>query len=463
MMAEKKDSGHFTNRPSRSLHSNRRKTPPRVVARPIAQLKLEENNPRNHSPDHIQRLSRSLVTFGFTAPVLIDKNMKVIAGHGRILAAEKLGWSDVPCLKLDNLTEAQAKAYRIADNRLAECSEWNERLLAENLSELSKLDLNFDLDVVGFDIGEIDFRIQQLSDDGGGTLDADDAVPAIKSEAVSRQGDTWQLGEHLVHCGNALEVDSYKDLRGKAVMILSDLPYNVPIDGFTTGLGSMHHREFPMASGEMTEQEFATFLEAACRALATHSVDGSLHYLFIDWRHIRELTNAGMKVYSGLQNVCVWVKDNAGMGSFYRSRHELIVVFKNGRAPHRNNVQLGKYGRGRSNVWEYPTVRSFTKSGDENDLLKAHPTVKPTRLLADAIMDASARGELILDGFLGSGSSLIAAQRTERRCFGVELDPLYVDTSVRRWQALTGLRAIHLATGRSFHDTEANSEVRHGR
>src|SRR6202050_2863027 len=374
-----------------------------VVVRPIAELKLDDANPRDHTTDDIHKITRSISTFGFNVPILVDANMNVIAGHGRVLAAQKLGLLEVPTIRLDHLSAAQAKAYRIADNRIAECSEWNERLLAKNLSELSKLDINFDLDVVGFDIGEIDLRIQQISDEESPKPDPEDDAPSIIAEAVSCQGDTWILGEHVIHCGNALDDVAYKDSPEKAALVLTDMPYNIPIDGFASGLGSTHHREFPMASGEMSEQEFATFLERVCHQLVQHSVDGSLHYLFMDWRHLGELTNVGLDVYSGLQNLCVWVKDNAGMGSFYRSRHELVLIFKNGRAPHQNYVQLGKYGRNRTNVWEYPTVRSFSKSGDEENILTTHPTAKPTRLLADAIMDAPARGQLVLDAFLVKG------------------------------------------------------------
>jgi len=461
-MEKKKGSVPFKNRHTRSAQNSPKnnKSELTVVIRPIADLILDDTNPRHHGNDNVPQLAQSIQVFGFNVPILIDANMKVIAGHGRVFAARKLGLAAVPTIKLEHLSDAQAKAYRIADNRLAECSKWDERLLARNLSELSKLDLNFELDVTGFDIGEIDLRIQLLTDDESPRPELDDAAYSITAEAVSRQGDTWVLGEQLAHCGNALDEASYKDLPEKAVMVLADLPYNDPIDGFVSGLGSTHHREFLMASGEMTEPEFTSFLERACRLSAKYSVDGSLHYLFMDWRHLRELTDVGSRVYSGLQNLCVWVKDRPGMGSFYRSRHELVLIFKNGRGPHRNYVRLGKYGRNRTNVWEYPTVRSFLKSGDEGSLLRTHPTAKPTRLLADAMMDASARGELVLDMFLGAGSTLLAAQRTGRRCFGIELDQQYLDVSIRRWQRLTGKRAVHLATGRSFDEIEA--EVRHG-
>jgi hypothetical protein len=207
-----------------------------------------------------------------------------------------------------------------------------------------------------------------------------------------------------------------------------------------------------MASGEMSQAEFTAFLGQACRNLAAFSVDGSLHYLCMDWRHLEELMTGGREVYAELKNVCVWVKNSPGMGSFYRSQHEFVFVFGHGREGHRNNVQLGRFGRNRSNVWNYPGANSFARCGEEGNLLALHPTVKPVALVADAILDGSARGDIVLDAFLGSGTTVIAAERTGRRCCGLELDPAYVDTIVRRWQALTGGSAHHAASGRNFDD-----------
>jgi DNA modification methylase len=235
-------------------------------------------------------------------------------------------------------------------------------------------------------------------------------------------------------------------------------PYNVPIADHVSGLGAIRHRDFAMASGEMSEAEFTRFLLDACSLLARHSVEGSLHYICMDWRHLAELLAAGREVYRELLNVCVWEKDNAGMGSFYRSKHELVFVFKHGRRSHRNNIQLGQYGRNRSNVWHYPGANSFSRTSDEGNLLALHPTSKPAALVADAIMDCTARGDLVLDGFLGSGTTVIAAERSGRRCFALELDSLYVDTVVRRWQAFTRDNARHAASGRTFREIEAEVE-----
>jgi DNA modification methylase len=244
----------------------------------------------------------------------------------------------------------------------------------------------------------------------------------------------------------------------RATMVFTDPPYNIRIAGNVSGLGAIHHRDFVMASGEMDEAQFVAFLTRTCALLARYSVNGSLHFVFMDWRHLAELLAAGREVYTSLLNLCVWVKNNGGMGSFYRSQHELVLVFKHGRAPHRNNVQLGQFGRNRTNVWNYPCANSFARTSDEGNLLLLHPTVKPVALVADAIMDGSARGDIVLDGFLGSGTTVIAAERTGRRCYGLELDPVYLDTIVRRWQAFTRERARHALTGRSFDEVEAEAE-----
>jgi DNA modification methylase len=233
-------------------------------------------------------------------------------------------------------------------------------------------------------------------------------------------------------------------------MVFTDPPYNVPIHGHASGLGAIHHREFAMASGEMNEAEFVSFLALTCALLVCHSVDGSIHFVCTDWRHAGNLIVAGAASYSELKNICVWTKHNAGMGSFYRSQHEFIFVFKAGRGTHQNNIQLGQYGRHRSNVWSYPGANSFSRATDEGHLLALHPTVKPVRLVADAILDCSTRGDVILDSFLGSGTTLIAAERVGRICHGIEIDPLYVDTAIRRWQSYTGDSAVHAVTRKRF-------------
>jgi len=395
--------------PTAGKHSNRRS---QIVYRLIAGLKLDPANPRFHSRRQVRQIARSIEAFGFNVPVLIDAQSKVIAGHGRILACQVLGWTEVPTISLDHLSEAQACAFMIADNRLTENSVWDDRLLAEQFRALSVLDLDFSLEATGFDMGEIDLRIEGLNSPAAGEQDpADDLSVAHSGPPVTRPGDTWALGENRVRCASALEPAAYAALmQGElAGTVISDLPYNVRIGGNVSGLGKKRHREFAMASGEMTEFEFKRFLIATISFFARWSADGSLHFIFMDWRHIADLLSAAREVDQQVINVCVWVKDNAGMGSLYRSQHEFVGVFRNGRGAHRNNVQLGRYGRNRSNVWHYAGANSFSRASDEGNLLALHPTVKPVALVADAIMDCTSRNDVVLDGFLGSGTTVIAA------------------------------------------------------
>ncbi len=427
----------------------------RVELRPLTGLRLDARNPRTHSPRQIKQIARSIEAFGFNVPVLIDAQGQVIAGHGRVLACQQLGWTEIPAIRLDHLSPDQARAFMVADNRLSDTSAWNEQLLAETLRDLSLAELDFDLEAVGFTMGEIDLRIEGLTDSPAAAADlADTPVPVAVGPAVTQPGDLWLLGRHRVLCGDALEHGVYAQLmkEERAALVFTDPPYNVPIAGHVSGLGKTRHREFAMAVGEMSAAEFTAFLATVFGLLATHSEDGSIHFICMDWRHLAEVLKAGSTAYTELKNLCVWVKDNAGMGSLYRSQHELVLVFKAGRAVHRNNVELGRHGRHRSNVWRYPGVNSFGRSTEEGNLLALHPTVKPVALVADALLDCSARGDVVLDPFLGSGTTLIAAERVGRRCFGLELDPLYVDTIIRRWQALTGEAAVHATRGKSFDE-----------
>jgi DNA modification methylase len=434
-----------------------------VVYRPIAELKLDPHNPRVHSPRQIRQIARSIEAFGFNVPVLVNSELKLIAGHGRVLAARQLGLTQLPTISLDHLTEAQARAFLIADNKLTDNSIWDDQLLAQQLHDLSLLDLDFSLEATGFEMGEIDLRIEELTPQSSADDDPADAIPVAQAgPPISRAGDLWMLGAHRVYCGSALDRNTYTVLMDgkRAALVFSDPPYNVPIDGNVCGRGTVHHREFAMAAGEMSPAEFVSFLTRALSLCADHSEDGSLHYICMDWRHTAELLAAGREVYTELKNLCIWAKDNPGLGSFYRSQHELIFVFKRGREVHRNNIQLGRYGRNRGNVWRYPGMNSGARATDEGNLLALHPTVKPVALVADAILDCSARGDLVLDAFVGSGTTVIAAERTGRRCYGLEIDPLYVDTIVRRWQAYCGGRAVHAASDKSFTELEAAIDKR---
>jgi DNA modification methylase len=432
-----------------------------VTYRSTAELTIAPGNPRVHTPRQIKQIAQSISVFGFLIPIVIDEADRVLVGLGRFNAARNLGATEVPTIQVTHLSESQKKAFAIADNRLAEIARWDDPILAEQLKGLSIVNLDFDIEITGFDMGEIDLRIESINLDIDESDPADILPTAATGEPVSHLGDTWTLGRHRLLCGDALDPVAYTSLmRGKkADMIFSDPPFNVRIDGHATGLGAHRHREFAMASGEMTYAEFQTFLLGACVLLARHSVDGSIHFVCMDWRHAGELLAAGRAAYSELKNICVWNKSNAGMGSLYRSQHEFVFVFKNGHATHRNNVQLGRFGRHRSNVWNYPGANSLGRGTEEGNLLTLHPTVKPVKLVADAILDCSARGALVLDPFLGSGSTLMAAERVGRCCYGIEIDPLYVDTVIRRWQAQTGDEAIHDATGRRFNDSASEAHI----
>ncbi len=416
----------------------------------ITNIKPYNRNPRIHLDKHIDEIVASINTFKFTNPILLDENNIILAGHGRWLAAKKLNIDKVPCIQIDYLNEAQKKAYRIADNKLTLNGSWDENLLGLEFKDLSELNLDFDLNVTGFGLPEIDFAIQNL--DEPVENDPADRIPEVdENNIISKKDDLWKLDKHVIYCGDSLENDSFQRLmkKDKAKMIFTDAPYNVKITGHVCGNGKIQHEEFAMASGEMTCQEFTDFLKKAFINLKNYSIDGSLHYLCMDWRHIIEITSACKDLYTEMKNLCVWNKTSGGMGSLYRSKHELIFVYKNGTEKHINNVELGKYGRNRTNVWDYPGVNSF---GENHNDLKFHPTVKPVAMIKDAIMDVTYRKDIVLDCFLGSGSTLIACEQTDRVCRGIELEPKYIDVIIRRWQELTGKQAINLLNNKTFNE-----------
>src|SRR5215475_5956874 len=284
-----------------------------IVYRGIDQLKPDPANPRRHGKKQVRQIADSIRVFGFNVPILIDRDGNVIAGHGRLLAAQELGWTAVPTVCLDHLTPAQVRAFRIADNKLAENAEWDDRLLAQQLKDLSLIGLDFSLELTGFEMGEIDLRILSLDETPEPVDDPADALPEVSpGPAISKPGDAWLLGQHRVLCGNTLDPNTFAAVIGaeRAAMVFIDPPYNVPIDGHASGLGTIHHRAFVMASGEMDKAAFTAFLSQACRNLAAFSADGSIHFICIDWRHIEELLDAGHDVYGELKNLCVWVKAN---------------------------------------------------------------------------------------------------------------------------------------------------------
>ena len=425
----------------------------------VTDLKPYPRNARTHSKQQIRQIADSIKAFGFTNPILVDKRNLIIAGHGRLRAAQLLGMTRVPTIRIENLTDEQIRAYVIADNRLAENAGWDKGILAIELQHLLTLDCpDFDVTVTGFDVPEIDLILEEAKESDG----PEDSVPNPNPDqpAVTGPGDLWLLGKHRLICGNALHQETYRTLLGtnRASAVFCDPPYNVKIDGHATGNGAKRHREFVMASGEMSEAEFLSFLNNSLRLVAEFSATNSVHYICMDWRHIGDLVAAGKQNYDEFLNLCAWVKDSGGMGSFYRSQHELVGVFRKGKGPHRNNVQLGQFGRNRTNVWHYPGIHTMSRQSGEGNLLTLHPTVKPVAMVADAILDCSVRGEIVLDAFLGSGTTLMAAERVGRICYGIEIDPAYVDVAVRRWQNSTGDAAIHATSGKSFDEIAVSKE-----
>ena len=430
---------------------NSRKAPPlhrQLTSVSITDLKPDPRNPRTHSRTQINAIARSIETFGFNAPILVNKRNRIIAGHGRLEAMKLLGHTEIPVICLDHLTETEARAYMLADNKLTDRSTWDDIKVATQLKELSELALEFDIEATGFEPPEIDLRIQSLEDTDA--ADRADEFEFASRPAVSVVGDLWMLGDHRIYCGNSLEDAAYAEFfeNEKATAAFTDPPYNVVIDGHAGGKGKVKHREFAMASGEMSEAEFTSFLATGLSRICAHTTAGGLIYACMDWRHLREMRAAADTSGCDVVNLCVWVKSNGGLGSLYRSRHELVFVFRNGKDSHLNNVQLGRFGRNRTNVWNYPGVNNFARKGTKR-VLEYHPTVKPILLVSDAILDLTKRNDIVLDAFLGSGTTLLASHRTERRCYGIELDPLYVDTAIERWQRMTGSQALNRA-GETF-------------
>lgn len=421
----------------------------RIEIRPLSELRPDPRNPKNHPAKQITEIANSIRAFGFLMPMLVDATGMIIVGHGRFAAAGQAGLSSVPTICATHLSEAQLRLYRIADNKLAERSTWDPDRLRIELENLQELE--FDLSLTGFEIPEL----EAILDPGQRLADADegDAEPTT-GPPVSRPGDLWHCGHHRLLCGSALDAASYATLMGdeRAAVVFADAPYNVKVNGHVSGLGKTCHREFAMASGEMSTAAFTEFLRTTFSHLVAYSADGSIHFQCMDWRHMREMIAAADGLYE-LKNLCVWNKDNGGMGSLYRSKHELVFIYKAGRAPHRNNVELGRHGRNRTNVWDYPGQSAFHR--DRAADLAAHPTVKPVALVADALRDVSARGELVLDPFCGSGTTLLAAERTRRKGRGIELDPIYVDVALRRLERLTGEPARLAATGQTFREIAA--------
>lgn len=429
----------------------------KIIERDVATLRPCARNARTHSKKQIRQMATSIERFGFTNPVLISDDAGIIAGHGRVEAAKLLGRKTVPTLALSHLSDGERRAYVLADSKLALNAGWDREILAIELQAL--VDLQFETELTGFSLAEIDLVLDEAGEADPDAKDAaEDVVPLVTGTPVSRTGDIWQLGRHRLLCG---DTRSPADLNGLmsgelADLVFTDPPYNVAIDGNVCGLGVVRHREFAFASGEMSRAQFTAFLTETLGNLGRLMRDSAIAFVCMDWRHMGELLAAGDAAFTELKNLIVWNKSNGGMGAFYRSKHELIFVYKQGTAAHTNSFGLGETGRYRTNVWDYAGISSI--GADRAAELAMHPTVKPVALIADAIRDCSRRGEIVLDGFGGSGSTLIAAEKTGRTARLVECDPIYCDTIIKRWEALTG-KSVHLAGTTSVFEDIAESRL----
>jgi DNA modification methylase len=421
-----------------------------IVERAPAELKPWAKNPRKHPPRQMTALAASMRVYGFTALVLIDEHDVILGGHARVQVAKDLGLPTIPVRVMSGMTEDMKRAYVIADNKMALLAEWDLDLLKGEMELLVQAD--FTVETTGFSTAETDRLLFEDTPSNPDDLQDQDIADVV----TSRLGDLWLLGSHRLLCGNALLAADYQVVLDGALaqMCITDPPYNVAIDGHVCGSGKVKHKEFLMAAGEMSAAQFTAFLGTALTHIHAAGADGAINFFFMDWRHLPELQNAALPLFGPPRQLCVWVKDNAGMGTFYRSHHELVYVYKNGDAPHINNFELGQHGRYRTNVWSYPGVNS----GNGRQLLALHPTVKPVSLIADAIRDCSHRKGVILDPFAGSGTILIAAERTGRVARAIELDPQYVDVAIKRWQRLTGKQAVLAATGQTWEAVRAERE-----
>jgi DNA modification methylase len=427
-------------------HSARNDLTPRLSLVELAPdvLVLPSRNVRKIDPAQVRRVVNSIREAGFCSPVLIDRQNNVLDGVARVEAAKLLGLRRIPCVLADHLDRQTGRLLRLAINRLGEMGTWDFEMLKLEFEELVVQDAP--VEITGFSHIEID---QILLDDGVSATEPGPVAPEPDAAPVARLGDHFILGEHQVVCGDATDPRVLAALMGddRARLLLTDEPYNVPIAGNVTR-GA--HREFAMASGEMSNEQFQSFNERWMAAALPYLHDGALLGTFIDWRGNPIVHAAAAKLNLTPINLVVWVKTNAGMGSLFRSQHELLPLFKKGNSSHINNVALGKHGRWRSNVWTYPGASSL--GSDARRGLQDHPTVKPVAMLEDAMLDLTNRGDVVLDPFLGSGSALIAAEKVARKCRGIELDPLYVDVILCRYSAFSGKPVTLRSTGESFSE-----------
>lgn len=415
---------------------------------PLRDLRPAPRNARTHSKKQIRQIAASMGRFGVINPIIVDANGRIVAGHARAEAAKLLGLPFVPVIRISHLNEAEIRAYMLADNKLAANAGWDREQLAIELEELQITlpQIGLDLDITGFEAAEVDLL---LGDMASSKTDPSDELPSLPDRAVTQRGDLWRLGKHWLLCADARDTEALRRVMDgqQAAAVFCDPPYNVRMRSIG-GRGRIRHQDFAVASGEMNRVQFQGFLAVTLGLAARFSRQGAVHFVCMDWRHIVDLIEAGREVYGEMLNLVVWNKSNAGQGSFYRSQHELIAVFRVGETGHRNNVELGRFGRNRSNVWTYAGVNTFGRNRLEQ--LAMHPTVKPVAMVADALLDCTVRGDNVLDSFGGSGTLVLAAEKVGRRAHVLEIDPRYVDVAIARWQAETKLEATLADDGRSF-------------
>lgn len=418
---------------------------PKLVA--ITELLAHPRSARRHPAKQIEKIASNIRAYGFVLPIAVGTDGQVLAGAARLDAARQLGMDKVPVVSLAHLSAEDQRAFMLADNKLAELSSWDENALTIELRELAPLELKVPLLDLGFSTAEIDMALSLgFGGEGEGV-----ETPGVEQVAISRLGDVWLLGDHRIICGDSTKYETHIALMGfdeMARMIFTDPPYNCPIAGFAAGRDA-NRREFPMATGEMTRGEFADFLFDGLSFADNHLMDGGIAYVCMDWRNMLEVHDAGHHAIGPLKNICVWAKPNAGMGAFYRSQHEMVFVFKKGEAAHVNNFGLGEV-RYRTNLWQYPGASGF--HADREGDLEMHPTTKPVNMIADAILDVSHRGDIVMDMFAGSGATLMACMKTGRIARLIELDPLYVDLIIRRFQAAGGGEVYLQDGGATFEE-----------
>jgi DNA modification methylase len=417
----------------------------------LSHLKLPTRQTRKYKPEAVKTAIGITERFDEIMPMLVDNSYTIIHGLEFFEARKKLGLKTAKVIRLSSLSETDRRVLTLGLQRLPELSSFDDAALSAEMRELQALKLDLDLGhLTGFSVGELDHIL--YDDTSADAADEGDLIPHLPLTPTTRLGDVWRLGSHLIVCGSVLDASSiaHFDRKQKAAMLLTDPPYGIKIQGNV----SRKHPDFKMGAGEQTPEEYTQFLRGFLINLIPILKDGALLFIFMDRRHLFELQTAAQAAGLTLFDLAIWNKITGGMGSFYRSQHEPCMIFKKGKAPHINNIELGKHGRYRTNVWDHPGRAGFGKGRTED--LAAHPTVKPVALLAEAIKDCTNPRDIIIDAFLGSGSTILAAERCNRVVYGVEIDPTYVDVAITRWQTFTGLKAVLEETGQTFLEVQSH-------